>query len=121
MSAELAALKKIAEAATEGPWEAQEGFKTGGGRVLTPDGYALPGCFNCGENDGVYEEADARHIAAFDPPTALALIDRAEAAESALQRVTREVDHWLDGGADDKWHADQIVMALNRTELDGGS
>ncbi|EMQ98364.1 hypothetical protein [Paeniglutamicibacter gangotriensis] len=40
---------------------------------------------------------------------------RAEAAEAALQRVTREVDHWLDGGEEDKYHADQIVLALNHT------
>ncbi len=60
----LTANQRIIEAATEGPWELRKGQGIGGARVYEPTGYPLPGCFNCGENDGVYEEEDATFIAA---------------------------------------------------------
>lgn len=53
-----------AEAATEGPWEARILSPYKGGTVYEPSGYPLPGCFNCGENEATYEEADAEFIAA---------------------------------------------------------
>ena len=54
----------LSEGATAGPWEARETGGRGGGRVFEPSGHPLPGCFNCGENDAVYEAGDAAFIAA---------------------------------------------------------
>ena len=47
------------------PWrdEAHDdrGYTT---RVISADGYPVPGCFNCGDNEGIYEGTDAALIAA---------------------------------------------------------
>jgi len=70
-------LEKIARAATEGPWEVE----------------VDPPLYDCGETfnvtsvgddvaDGVKAE-DAAHIAAFNPQTALELIERMRRAEAA--------------------------------------
>ena len=52
---------------------------------------------------------DAMHIAAFDPPTALALLDRMEAAEARVARVEALCDAaWFTG----EIHRDDIREAL---------
>lgn len=33
-------------------------------RVISADGFPVPGCFNCGDNEGIYEGTDAAFIAA---------------------------------------------------------
>ncbi len=33
-------------------------------RVVSADGYPVPGCFSCGDNTGIYEGTDAAFIAA---------------------------------------------------------
>lgn len=59
---DLDALEKVAQEATPGPWDAD--CCSAANMVFAPQG-----------SIGVDSiEADARHIAAFDPPTALALI-----------------------------------------------
>ncbi|MGP5689752.1 hypothetical protein [Glutamicibacter ardleyensis] len=85
---DLTNLRKIAEEVDNSPWVVQESFKNGGARVIDANGFALPGCFNCGENDAVYEEVDATHIATFDPPTVIALITRLEQAEAIISQLT---------------------------------
>ena len=82
MNTNLNELRKIAEAATPGPWEI--------------DGPAHPGpddTLPLHNNDGgaiAYVQPlwdDAEFIARFDPPTVLALLSRLEQAEQAVQRV----------------------------------
>lgn len=76
---DLAALTVIANGATPGPWGAEPysyGVQDGRIRVTSPSD---SGIYNLAED---VSETDAAHIAAFDPPTVLALIARVEAAES---------------------------------------
>lgn len=77
MTINLDTLRKTAEAATPGPWEASD--RGIGYEVHDASGYEL----NSGMRE-TFTESDATHIATFDPPTVLELIDRAEAAERAL-------------------------------------
>lgn len=77
---DLARLRKVAEAATPGPWEVYD-------RGI---GYEVHDANGCELNGGMREtftEADANHIATFDPPTVLALLSRLEAAEQELARI----------------------------------
>ena len=69
---DLDGLRKIAEAATRGPW--WTGQHSLGARkidVMSDGGWHMP-----------KTEADAAHIAAFDPPTVLRLIELAREAET---------------------------------------
>lgn len=86
-------LRKVAEAATPGPWEAkQTPIHTPSGEggdyyVACPSGIDVASMVGSSYEQ---EEPDALHIATFDPPTVLALIERVQAAEAKLERV-REV------------------------------
>ncbi|WP_258933235.1 hypothetical protein [Nesterenkonia pannonica] len=63
---ELAEERRIINAAVvDGPLDSRDAGESsiGGARVYEPSGYPLPGCFNCGENDAVYEAGDAERIA----------------------------------------------------------
>lgn len=79
---DLTDLRKIAENATPGPWEVDGPANAGPDDTLVLH-----------NNDGgaiAYVQPlwdDATHIATFDPPTVLALIDRLEQAEAAVARV----------------------------------
>lgn len=78
---DLTALRDIANAATEGEWWTRQ-FEPNVIDIFAGDG--------AGGNPGVAEAwhpEDARHIAAFDPPTVLALLDRLEAAEKQIAAV----------------------------------
>lgn len=79
---DLTQLRKIAVAATPGPWAWHSRQTVDGDQwaVFSPRSTAL-----ANNNDGW--APDAAHIAAFDPPTVLALLDRLEAAEAAIQKV----------------------------------
>ena len=46
------------------PWTSRVAGASNGVRVYDGNGYALPGCFSCGENDAVYEPGDGALIAA---------------------------------------------------------
>lgn len=74
---DLGKLREVASAATPGPW----------GRATTDGmGWAV----HRGEHETVAlyaDRDDAEHIATFDPPTVLALIERVERAEAAVERV----------------------------------
>lgn len=72
---DLDALRAVAEAATSGPWR----WSVTGTELRAPsphNGIALVNAFSTGAGG-----PDATHIAAFDPPTVLALIERAEKVE----------------------------------------
>lgn len=80
-------LRKVAEAATPGPWRAvddADGFTfvdRGSGRLAIV-AEVVPSNRNRGN--------DSLHIATFDPPTVLALLSRLEQAEQAVERAKAE-------------------------------
>lgn len=77
-------LRKVAEEATEGPWT------WNATPVDTVSGEGGDNCIDAGTigvTGYVYADEDAEHIAAFDPPTAIALLNRLQAAEAKLARV----------------------------------
>ena len=81
----LTKLRRIAEAATPGPWNLHT--------LRTDETHDIRGSIDDEANIVIYaecEDADAAHVATFDPPTVLALIARLEAAEAKVERV-REV------------------------------
>lgn len=83
-------LREVAEAATEGPWD----FEAGGEYEC-----GEPGCCSEYWDNRIWGEGvvlleshmlsteDARHIATFDPPTVLALLDRVAELEAKEARV----------------------------------
>ena len=92
----LAGMRRVAEAATPGPWEA-----FGATPVMAP---SRPVCAIWGPD----QEYDATHIATFDPPTVLALLDGLRWAHGEL---------WNDDNAD--LHDEEacgICAALSRLE-----
>lgn len=93
---DLDALRRIALAATPGPWEA-DGNEVSQHRSCPEPWHTVVGtevaCLSCcygGTAEGVSRTEDAGYIAAFDPPTVLALLDRLKAAEAALDRLTSD-------------------------------
>ena len=117
---DLDSLTAVAQAATPGDWKAVEGDLQGQPaseyvRTLLAnreaDGTSSGRLFltlaandidpECGgevvpalTGDGPRAEANATFIAAFDPPTALAVLDRLRAAEAQVQRVRALADEW---------------------------
>lgn len=115
---DLAALRKIAEGATEGPWRIYTVTDSGGRSAAVETAWAHD---EQGEDTELVTDwcapEDAAHIVAFDPPTVLALIAlaekwedragetaakmidataRAEAAEATVTRVRDRRDNWAD-------------------------
>lgn len=80
---DLTQLREVAGQSTPGPWAVYD--RGIGYEVHNANGYELNGGMR-----ETFTEADATHIATFDPPTVLALLSRLEQAEQAVQRV-REV------------------------------
>lgn len=108
----LAELRTIAEGA-----ESQELWRTDddeGRMVFAASGHQVYSA-QCGSNNGDAEPGDAAHIAAFDPPTVLALLSdverlregRDEPSET-VTRLTRERD---------EWEANEQKVAGERDEL----
>lgn len=94
MSDNLDNLRKIAEAATPGPWETLGGQGPFGTHAVChrmEQGTLVEIAYR----DAHFDKANAVHIATFDPPTVLALLSRLEQAEQAVARV-REVIHEYD-------------------------
>lgn len=94
MTLNLDDLEATAKAATPGPWRWDEDFGENGdtGLALTNDARAeVVGAYNwhcCSfRDDPTVEDNDAEHIAAFDPPTVLALIARLREAEANCHRA----------------------------------
>lgn len=86
MSDDLTALRELAEKATPGPWEA-ESTRFGYDAHETP--YVTPktGMYNVAQfyNQGQAAD-DAAYVAAANPATVLALLDRLERAEAKAKR-----------------------------------
>lgn len=99
-SAELARLREVAEAATVGPWSA-EPVGSEGHHVFGPEGSRAPmrgraRVAACTWQDWEEAQADATYIATFDPPTILALLDRAEVALPDVETVAAAVhEAWM--------------------------
>ena len=104
MSDNLDTLRKTAEAATPGPWEASD--RGIGYEVHDASGYEL----NSGMRE-TFTESDATHIATFDPSTVLALLSRLEQAEQAVQRVRDATNQ--------PWVSSISAKRLVRRALDG--
>lgn len=85
---DLDALRAAAEAATPGPWEMQQDAFDNEGVPESPvtamDGKAFVAVtLDFGPNNPLMREANALYIAAFNPQTARALLDRLRKAEAA--------------------------------------
>lgn len=92
---DLTKLREIAEAATDGPWNLHT--------LRTDETHDIRGSIDDEANIVIYaecEDADAHHIAAFDPPTVLALIGRIESAKSLHRQIPvhDECEHDADYG-----------------------
>lgn len=87
MTTNLDELRKVAEAATPGPWT-RDGVGVLGAREDWDLGKG-PARIMAAQMPWRRErmEANAEHVATFDPPTVLALLSRLEQAEQAVQRV----------------------------------
>lgn len=104
MTPSLADLRRIAEAATPGPWRwGTHGvdFLVGADRKV-----ALAG-------DIRIEQPDAQYIATFNPQTVLALLDRLQAAEKVVE-CGRNVRHWEREAA----HAQMMSEYPRRVQAD---
>jgi len=99
---QLDELRKVAEAATPGPWTEKE-IGWWQNDILAPDGHAVvkaatrpAGASNA--NGGVARVKDRTHIASFDPPTALALLDRIAVLTEALQYYAKTFCEGVENG-----------------------
>lgn len=87
---DLFKLREIAEKATEGPWEHRE--QEAWGEIY--DEISIQPVQEIDDSEEAHvscaplNETDAAHIAAFDPPTVLALIDEVERLRVKLERIT---------------------------------
>lgn len=121
---DVSKLRETAEAATPGPWqtdgpfwvdpfdgrtdkaETRAGVTAGADRKLV-----MPGEWET-------KDADAEHIATFDPPTVLALLDRLERAEAAVERVRavlRSIDAQVERGG---WEPLDFVVIADKAEAE---
>ena len=97
---DLIELRKIAEAATQGPWgvyDANEGmspprpyWSVANDEFHNPTNYDALAIIDISVNYGV--KADAAHIAAFDPPTVIALIGELGRLRETLATVKAITD-----------------------------
>lgn len=84
----LAELRRIAEAATPGPWTLDALGMGVVGSVETPDGIVVAQVQRMsGDTDGTQREGNARYIATFDPQTVLSLLDEIERLMERQRRV----------------------------------
>lgn len=90
---DLTNLRKIAEAATPGPWETLGGQGPFGTHAVChrmEQGTLVEIAYR----DAHFDKANAVHIATFDPPTVLDLITRLEQAEENLESALEANKHW---------------------------
>lgn len=107
---DLDRLREVAKKATPGPWTL-----IGGGEYLTPIGLMV-----APDDGGVWPE-DATHIAAFDPPTVLALLDRVAELEAKVARVNAEYARHVcdrDALADKVARLEALRQAAGRSEAE---
>ena len=87
MTDDLTALRALAEKATPGPWIYHETIHAD--NHVTAGGGILTGTHVCGPT---YERENARFIAAANPAVVLAMLDRLERAEAAIERAKAEAE-----------------------------
>jgi hypothetical protein len=88
-------LRRIAEAATEGPWRVESRINAnvvGNTETIASGSTPIADCWGRPQS---WREPDARHIAAFDPPTALALLDTADAHDRLVAALRALADEWV--------------------------
>ena len=106
-----AELRRLAAAATPGPWEYREMVEPGSAGVTHPHGW-VDAVIACGAN----EMRDAAYIAAANPATMLALLDRLEKAEKDAARyrllASRMVHVFHPAGAG--WTLDEVLVSGDR-------
>ena len=128
---DTAALRKVAEAATPGPWWTHHSTPSEvwcGDEALTLhldqeggtddewEAWERVGTRSIGD----FGEADAAHVAAFDPPTALALLDRLEAAERQVAAVEELADEWDAAGIVSVYESAAELAQILRAALGDG-
>lgn len=113
-TADLVGLRAIAEAATQRDWSWREDLEPIHMRTLAPGILVLDNDPGCGGPWGdEIDRANAAHIATFDPPTVISLIDRLSAAEAnllAVRGALEETEVWLTACLECEtwqWDADQ--------------
>lgn len=90
---DLTKLREIANAATPGPWEFQPSGDSECGEPQCCSEYWDNRIWSQGlilAESGVLDDADAIHIAAFDPPTALALLGEIEELRAKVANLETE-------------------------------
>lgn len=92
-------LREIAAKATPGPWRKSLFEGDDGTPHIGDFGWTVYGCPAGETEDSEQGRADADYIAEADPSTVLALLDRLEAAEAAVERVRALADEWATEGA----------------------
>lgn len=80
---DVARLREVAEAATPGPWPL-----IGGGEYVADVGIVVA------PDDGGVTPADATFIAAWNPVTAKAVLDRLAEAEAVIANALSEQEKW---------------------------
>lgn len=96
------ALRRVAKAATPGPWRCEEGStsypecddRDFWAAVLSPYGreiVTLQERYSLKADDRRDYDFDAHHIATFDPPTVLALLDERDAAANRISELEARV------------------------------
>mgnify|MGYP001389431823 CR=1 FL=1 len=99
----LAELRRIAEAATPGPWRVNKYGSIGAGELgIDPVIANVEPFWSKEEREKYGDHGDnARHIATFDPPTVLALLDE-------IERLEHEVMHLRDFLAESEAKASRL-------------
>jgi len=105
-------LRQAAENAAPGPWR-----KDDRDQVVRRADHLIVYDASCDRMEEWAADTDAQFIATFDPPTVLALIERAEAAEQTVQRVRELASEYRKTIPEEVLHS---VMVDIRRALDGG-
>ncbi|WP_417372972.1 ead/Ea22-like family protein [Glutamicibacter protophormiae] len=98
MTESVGDLRKIAEAATPGPW-ITDSLESGEHGVFVEEGnpdYRKLGCASAIVASHLVGK-NAEYLEAFDPDTVLALLSRLEQAEQQVQAALRLADDWETG------------------------
>lgn len=111
-----ALIRARAQAATPGPWRSEPGARTLPGERPWPSDYVAaaggPRRFKANS------EADAAHIAGWDPPVALTVADWLEAEAAAHEQAEAVGLHFLaetpDGEVRMRWSTLPLALALAR-------
>lgn len=108
-----AELRRVAEAVGEGPWESYP-LPDAGPNHWTMTGVGIAGDDEMGHRIEAMFPQDAAHIAAFDPPTVLALLDALVAAEAERDGLLEAAQSLHDEAARLAAERDEARAAVER-------